>query len=80
MDHFFDKVNSSSELCDRVFHLQSCVHLQEVEVLLRVHQELTGTLRYREGRGREGRRKGGRRKGGRRKEGRRKGGEERKRR
>ena len=35
--HLLDNVNSGSKLCDRVLHLQSCLHLQEIEVHVSVH-------------------------------------------
>ena len=45
IDHLADNVNACDALGDRMFHLKSSVHLQEVEVLLGVHQKLNRTCR-----------------------------------
>lgn len=39
-EHLMDDVDARDGLCNGVFHLQTSVHLQEVEVSLRVHEEL----------------------------------------
>lgn len=38
--HLMHQVYASDELRDWMLHLQAGVHLQEIEVLLRVHQKL----------------------------------------
>ena len=38
-DHLVYNINAGNAFCYGVFHLQPCVHFQEEEVLLRIHQE-----------------------------------------
>ena len=38
--HLMHNVNASDALCDGMFNLQASVHLQEVKILLLVHQKL----------------------------------------
>mmetsp|Transcript_32641 Transcript_32641/g.60692 ORF Transcript_32641/g.60692 Transcript_32641/m.60692 type:complete len:221 (+) Transcript_32641:970-1632(+) len=40
LDHLLDDVDLRNHLGDRVLNLKACVHLQEVKVLLLVHQKL----------------------------------------
>ena len=42
-NHLMYEINASDALCDWVFHLQTCVHLQEIEILLGIHQKLYST-------------------------------------
>ena len=44
-EHLMDDVYARDGLRNGVFHLQTSVHLQEVEVPLRVHEELHGACR-----------------------------------
>ena len=43
IDHLFNDVYPRDQLSNWVLHLQSGIHLQEIEVTLRVHQKLTCT-------------------------------------
>jgi hypothetical protein len=43
LDHLIDNVDSRDVLSDGMLDLQTRVHLQEVEVLARVNEELHGT-------------------------------------
>mmetsp|Transcript_29336 Transcript_29336/g.73840 ORF Transcript_29336/g.73840 Transcript_29336/m.73840 type:complete len:479 (+) Transcript_29336:900-2336(+) len=40
LDHVSHQILASDQLRDRMFHLQACVHLQEVKVALRIDQHL----------------------------------------
>ena len=42
IDHLSNNVDPCNQLSDRVLHLQSSVHLQEIKISLPVHQKLTG--------------------------------------
>ena len=46
IDHLFNDVYPCDQLSNWVLHLKSGIHLQEVEVTLRVNQELTRTYMY----------------------------------
>ena len=43
-DHLLHDVHAGDALGDGMLHLQACVHLQEVEVLLRVDEKLDGSF------------------------------------
>jgi iron uptake system EfeUOB component EfeO/EfeM len=45
-EHFIDNIDSRDVLGDRVLHLEARVHLQKVEVLARVDQELDGSYEH----------------------------------
>ena len=38
-DLLFDQVNSRHPLCDRMFYLDSCVHLHKVEIVILLEQK-----------------------------------------
>lgn len=46
IDHLFNEVYPCNQLSNRVLHLESGIHLQEIEVTLRVNQKLTSTYMY----------------------------------
>ena len=44
-EHMFHQILSSYHFCDGMLHLKTCVHLQEIEVLMLITQELHSTSR-----------------------------------
>ncbi len=45
LDHLIDNVNAGNEFSARMLDLQASIHLQEVEILLRVDKKLNGSWR-----------------------------------
>ena len=45
-EHLMYDIYTSDTFSDRMFYLKPCIHLQEVKVLLRVHQKLDSTWKH----------------------------------